>query len=168
MNEKLYYKTYSSPLGIIHLLAIKDALSSLMFDSQLPPSFNKESYERDNSLSLWNTVFDYLDLYFQSKPLPALPPLHLEGTPFQKVVWEQLLAIPYGERRKYGEIARLVGVKMNKPKMSAQAIGQAVSANPICVIVPCHRVVASGNKIGGYSGGIHIKQTLLALEGVKY
>ena len=86
-------------------------------------------------------------------------PLDLKGTRFQLQVWRVLLRIPYGETRSYGEIARAVG----RPK-AARAVGMANHSNPVAIVVPCHRVVASDGSLGGYAGGLEMKSCLLALE----
>lgn len=80
------------------------------------------------------------------------------GTIFQQCVWQALLTIPYGETVSYGEIARMVGCR------SAQAVGQAIGANPIAILIPCHRVIAANGKIGGYAYGEERKKRLLACE----
>jgi methylated-DNA-[protein]-cysteine S-methyltransferase len=85
--------------------------------------------------------------------------LDLRGTDFQRRVWDELLAIPYGETRTYAELARALG-----DPAAARAVGTANGANPIALIVPCHRVVATGGKLGGYGGGLPLKRRLLALE----
>jgi methylated-DNA-[protein]-cysteine S-methyltransferase len=85
--------------------------------------------------------------------------LDLRGTDFQRRVWEQLLAIPYGETRTYAELARTIG----EPG-AARAVGTANGANPCAIVVPCHRVVAAGGKLGGFGGGLPLKRRLLALE----
>jgi methylated-DNA-[protein]-cysteine S-methyltransferase len=85
--------------------------------------------------------------------------LDLRGTPFQRAVWEELLRIPYGETRTYAEIARAIG----RPQ-AVRAVGTANGANPVALVVPCHRVVATGGKLGGYGGGLALKERLLALE----
>ena len=82
----------------------------------------------------------------------------LKGTMFQQRVWQALLNVPYGETVNYGEIARMVGCK------SAQAVGQAIGANPIALIIPCHRVIAANGKLGGYAYGVEKKKRLLELE----
>jgi len=88
------------------------------------------------------------------------PPLDLRtGTAFQQRVWNALCAIPLGETKSYGDIAREVG----SPK-GTRAVGMACGANPIPLIVPCHRVVAAGGKLGGFSGGLDWKKRLLAIE----
>jgi O-6-methylguanine DNA methyltransferase len=86
-------------------------------------------------------------------------PLDLRGTPFQRRVWDELLEIPYGETRSYQEIARAV----RRPR-ALRAVGNANGANPVSLVVPCHRVVASGGKLGGYAGGLALKARLLAME----
>ncbi|CAN5633110.1 methylated-DNA--[protein]-cysteine S-methyltransferase [soil metagenome] len=94
-------------------------------------------------------------------PPPRLPPLDLDGhTSFRRAVWDALLRIPRGEVRSYGEIARALS------RGSPRAVGQAVGANPIPVLVPCHRVVASDGRLGGFSGGLERKVVLLGLEGM--
>lgn len=83
------------------------------------------------------------------------------GTPFQRRVWNALARIPYGQTRSYAEVAAGIG----KPG-AARAVGQANNRNPVAPFIPCHRVVASGGKLGGYGGGLLLKQKMLRLEGV--
>ena len=87
-----------------------------------------------------------------------MPRLNPQGTAFQKRVWTALLTIPYGETLSYGEITQMVGCR------SAQAVGQAVGANPIALIIPCHRVVGANGTLGGYAYGLNRKKQLLELE----
>lgn len=87
--------------------------------------------------------------------------LELSGTDFQVAVWEALAEIPYGETVTYAELAEMVG----HPN-AFRAVGSANGANPIPIVLPCHRVVASGGGLGGYGGGLPLKKSLLALEGV--
>ena len=89
-------------------------------------------------------------------------PLDLQGTEFQREVWNQLLAIPAGKTRSYLDVAQAI----NRPK-ATRAVAQACGANPVAVVVPCHRVVMSGGSIGGYSGLPGVKKALLAAEGVE-
>ncbi len=90
------------------------------------------------------------------------PPLAWTGTDFQKSVWRQMLKISMGKTKSYGEIAQAIG----KPK-AVRAVGGACGANPIPVLVPCHRVLAADKKIGGFGGGLDWKRSLLTREGVK-
>jgi O-6-methylguanine DNA methyltransferase len=97
--------------------------------------------------------------YLEGKRTDFDVPLDLRGTPFQQAVWSALLAIPYGETRSYADVARSVG----KPD-AVRAVGTANGANPVPLIVPCHRVIQSGGKLGGYGGGLDLKRRLLAME----
>lgn len=86
-------------------------------------------------------------------------PLELTGTPFQKRVWTHLLTIPYGETRSYRDVAEEIGA----PR-AVRAVGAANGANPVAIVVPCHRVIGAGGKLVGYGGGLELKRRLLALE----
>ena len=101
-----------------------------------------------------------LEEYFAGERREFDVPMELDGTAFQREVWAELTRIPYGETISYGELARRVG----RPS-APRAVGQANGRNPIPIIVPCHRVLAS-NGIGGYGGGLKVKRALLAVEGV--
>lgn len=97
--------------------------------------------------------------YFSGKRQEFDLPYFATGTPFQLMVWEELLKIPYGETRSYWELTEAIG----KPK-AARAVGNALNANPVAIIIPCHRVIASGGKLGGFGGGTELKRQLLELE----
>ena len=99
-----------------------------------------------------------LEAYFRGEA-PALPPLDLHGSAFDRVVWHALLEIPFGETRTYGALAARLGMPG-----AARAVGAANGRNPVCILVPCHRVVAAGGGLGGYSGGLDAKRWLLAHE----
>ena len=88
-------------------------------------------------------------------------PLDMQGTEFQKRVWRQLESIPYGETRSYSQIAEAIG-----SPQAVRAVGAANGANPIAIVVPCHRVIGAGGKLVGYGGGLPLKKRLLELEGV--
>jgi O-6-methylguanine DNA methyltransferase len=93
-----------------------------------------------------------------------LPPLDWNGaTDFQKSVWRQMLKISPGKTKSYGEIAERIG----KPK-AVRAVGSACGANPIPVLVPCHRILAANKKLGGFSGGLDWKRKLLSREGIRF
>ena len=97
----------------------------------------------------------------KGRDLQVVLPLDLHGTTFQLSVWNEMLKIPAGQTRSYAEIARSIG----RPR-AFRAVAQACGANQVPVVVPCHRVVASGGRLGGYTGGIEKKVALLASEGV--
>ena len=107
-----------------------------------------------------NETATQLEEYFAGDRTEFDVPMELDGTAFQNEVWAELSRIPYGETISYGELARRVG----RPK-GPRAVGQANGRNPIPIIVPCHRVLASSG-VGGYGGGLPMKRTLLAVEGV--
>lgn len=126
-----------------------------------------KTYVRKDDLPVFDIARHWLRRYFAGeKPDPGELPLGLVGTPFRMVVWGQLLRIPYGQTVTYGELAERVASQTGR-RTSARAVGGAVGHNPICVMVPCHRVVGSGGSLTGFAGGIEVKARLLALEGVK-
>ena len=155
-----YTATYSSPLGPIVIESDGEALTGLRIccekASAVPIEAPKEAVRTPPIIA---ETIQWLDDYFAGKRPCNVPRLNPQGTAFQKRVSTALLTIPYGETVSYGELVRMVGCK------SAQAIGQAVGANPIALIIPCHRVIAAHGKIGGYEYGIEIKKKLLELEG---
>ena len=174
----LYTATYNSPLGPIVIESDGEALTGLRFgDSGIGKALHPMPTHATSSLSIFDEAIRWLDDYFAGKQTKNAVMLkkdalnqknvariaaNPQGTAFQKRVWTTLLTIPYGKTVSYGEIARMVGCK------SAQAVGQAVGANPIALIIPCHRVIAAHGKIGGYAYGIEIKKKLLELEGKPY
>lgn len=103
-----------------------------------------------------------LEEYFSGRRRRFDLPLRMAGTPFQRAVWAFLLTIPYGRTYTYKEVAEALG----RPG-AARAVGSAVGSNPISIVVPCHRIVASGGKLGGYGGGLDAKRFLLDLEGIR-
>ncbi len=102
-----------------------------------------------------------LEAYFRGELREFQMTLDFEGTDFQKRVWRQLLTIPYGHTRSYTQIAQAIG----RPN-AVRAVGAANGANPIAIVVPCHRVIGASGKLVGYGGGLPLKKRLLALEGV--
>jgi len=159
--ETLYYSRMSSPVGPL-LIGMSDAaLVILEFDRGLPKLVNGAEVEWRESDVKTRIVRKQLEEYFAGKRRDFDLQLDLRGTEFRKNCWEQLLSIPYGETRSYGEIARAVG----NPQGS-RAVGQANHYNPVAIIVPCHRVLHVGGGLGGYTGGLEIKRRLLTIEGV--
>ncbi len=104
-------------------------------------------------------AMDELRRYFAGERVQFTCPLDLRGTAFQVAVWQEMRRIPYGETRTYGELARMIG----RPQ-APRAVGAASGANPVAIIVPCHRVVGSDGSLTGYGGGLPTKAWLLALE----
>lgn len=102
-----------------------------------------------------------LTAYFEGTLRAFSVPLDLRGTPFQMEAWQALQDIPYGEVRSYADIAGAIG----RPR-AVRAVGMANHANPVPIVVPCHRVIGSNRKLTGYGGGLDLKERLLRLEGV--
>lgn len=100
------------------------------------------------------------------RPEPERLPLGPAGSPFARTVWEILLTIPYGETITYGEVARRAAVRLGRECMAAQAVGHAVGANPVAIVIPCHRVMGARGDLTGYGGGLARKVALLKHEGV--
>jgi len=114
---------------------------------------------RDDHHPLIQEARRQLEKYFAGELRQFDLPLDLQGTPFQKRVWAALLAIPYGETRSYSQLALQIGA----PR-AARAVGSANHANPLAIVVPCHRVIAAGGVLGGYGGGLDRKRFQLELE----
>ncbi len=161
----MFYKyVYESSIGKILLLAKDECLVGCYFDSGkcYPSHIEQEAINKKTDVI--EETCRFLDCYFSYAIPVDYPKMELEGTSFQKEVWKLLLEIPYGKTVTYGDLARKMAVKRNKDKMSSQAIGQAVSKNPISIIVPCHRVIGTNGNLVGYAGGIDKKKSLLELE----
>ena len=144
------FKIFATPKGIrqIHLN-----------NKKITPKIYKATSLQPDDPYLFN-IFDQLEEYFNSKRKKFDFPIDLEGTDFQFKVWKELQKIPYGKVKSYREIAEKVG-----GKTFVRAVGRANGQNPLPIIIPCHRVVESSGRLGGYSGGIEIKIKLLELEG---
>lgn len=159
-EKTVYFTEYPSPLGTLLLTAEEDCLTGLWMDTA-PPVDGSEGANHPILLK----AKKWLDAYFRGDAPEIDFPLNPKGTAFQKQVWQILLTIPLGKVRTYGSIAREMAEKLGKEKMSAQAVGQAVGANPISIIIPCHRVVGAKGQLTGYAGGIDKKIWLLSHEG---
>ncbi len=109
----------------------------------------------------------WLDIYFSGEVPDFTPPYRLENaTEFRKEVLKRVASIPHGETTTYGKIAKSIAKERGIAKMSARAVGSAVGWNPICIIIPCHRVIGSDGSLTGYGGGMENKISLLKLEGM--
>ena len=147
-----------SPAGSLILAGDRDGLHVLSFASGMRPSTVHPSWQPDRE-GLLDGVRRELDHYFTGKLRSFTSRLAFGGTPFQHEVWTELCRIPYGETISYLDLAKRIG----NPK-AVRAVGLANGANPIAIIVPCHRVIGANGSLTGYGGGIPIKKALLALE----
>lgn len=159
----MIYTEMDSPLGTLLLLSDGACLTGLYMEKEKEI---QPHWQRREDLPAFCSARRWLERYFAGEAPEESVPLKLEGTSFQKRVWQILLTIPYGVTRTYGGIALQIAREMGKEKMSAQAVGQAVGRNPVSILVPCHRVVGTGGKLTGYAGGIDKKVWLLRHEGV--
>ncbi len=157
---------YPTPEGFDDLLMSTDgkALTGLWFagsrDENKHPLGVVETRRAMSQPPVIHDTYRWLDLYFTGRQPDFTPAYRLDGlTPFRKTVLDIVREIPFGKTMTYGEIAKRL--KIN----SAQAVGGAVGWNPICLIVPCHRVMGANGKLTGYGGGLHNKIALLKLEG---
>lgn len=155
-----------SPVGPL-VLESKDGvrLRSCLFTTGRQGTKTPKTSQRGHA-PVFDQTRDWLVRYFEGeRPDPAELPLDLEGTAFQLSVWEVLATIPYGETVTYGWVAERVGENRGK-RTSARAVGGAVGANPLGIIIPCHRVIGANGSLTGFGGGVEAKVTLLELEGV--
>ena len=161
-----YLWHYDSPLGPVTLGSNGISLTGLWFDGQkhFGNTLSKESQEV--FLPVFHETARWLDLYFDGRDPGFTPSICISTTPFQQSVLEILSRIPYGTTSTYGQIASAVAKERGLSSMSAQAVGQAVGRNPVSLIIPCHRVVASDGSLTGYAGGLWRKRELLLLEGI--
>jgi len=150
----MFYTWMESPVGRLLLAGDEKGLHKLLFGGK------PEVGWREDPVALAEPVRQ-LRAYFAGELRDFELPLAPAGTPFQLRVWRELCRIPYGQTISYGELARRVG----SPKGS-RAVGLANGANPIAIIVPCHRVIGSNGKLTGYGGGLKNKEWLLTLERV--
>lgn len=149
-----YWTTCESPLGPLTLMGGPEGLVALRF-----PSLGGGLAHDEHRPELFDAAVAQLHDYFSGTRRHFDLRLDLGGTPFQRAVWRQLSAIPYGETRSYGQLAQLIG----RPDR-ARAVGAAVGATPVPIIVPCHRAVAADGALTGYVGGLDRKRLLLDLE----
>ena len=154
-----------SPLGNIVVCAEHDALTGVFFTGQKHfPALSiadASGAEASQEPYVISQAREELDAFFAGElRVFTVPYQAIAGTPFQRQVWQELARIPYGERVSYGDIAR----RLNLPVGAARAIGSANGRNPISIIVPCHRVIASSGALTGYAGGLDRKDALLRLE----
>ncbi len=165
-----YLSRYETPRGFSDIILTSDGdyLTGLRFENYHGTE-NAEIPSVKPELLIFTQTREWLDIYFSGKSPDFTPIYSLTGlTPFRKEVIDIIRSIEYGRTMTYGEVARLLSEKRELPRMSAQAVGGAVAHNPICMIIPCHRVLGAGGRLTGYNGGLANKTALLAHEGITY
>lgn len=159
-----YIAKYKSPIGNITLASNGNELIGLWFDGQKFYADNLTNEFIEKNLEVFDQTKKWLDIYFSGENPSFTPPLSFFGiSSFRKRVWEIMLEVPFGKTITYGDIAKRISIETGK-KVSAQAVGGAVSHNSISLIIPCHRVVGKKGKLTGYAAGIDKKIKLLKLE----
>jgi methylated-DNA-[protein]-cysteine S-methyltransferase len=151
------FGTVESPLGAFTVVCVADGLYAISFPgAQPPPLLGLSDAAATAQLALAQAE---LHRYFAGEPRPFTLTLAPRGTAFQRAVWQEVAAVPFGETRSYAAIA----VRLGRP-LAARAVGHANGANPLPVVIPCHRLVGGDGQLRGYAGGLPMKQWLLDHE----
>lgn len=156
-DPEVFYWISESPVGRLLLVGSPKGLQGLQFQDGAHPRDIQPAWKK--AREPFRVVLEQLQEYFDGSRTRFQATLDLQGTPFQRQVWQALQRIPYGHTTSYGAIAKQVG----RPQAS-RAVGAANGQNPVSIIVPCHRVIGANGKLVGYGGGLPIKTALLALE----
>ena len=161
-RKRYVHKTMSSPVGVLTLVATDEGLAGVLWENDWPHRTPLRVGERDDRHLVLIETERQLNEYFSGGRTEFVLKLDVDGTPFQRKVWNALRTIPFGETRSYGDIAKQIG---NPGAM--RAVGAANGRNPVSIVVPCHRVIGSDGRLTGFGGGLDAKAFLLALEGTK-
>ncbi|WP_019142236.1 methylated-DNA--[protein]-cysteine S-methyltransferase [Noviherbaspirillum massiliense] len=154
-----YYTEYSSPLGKLLLAATDAGLCGVYFQEGHKYFKGTQAWQPAGAHHHLQETARQLDEYFAGRRAVFELPLDMSGTAFQKSVWQELVQLPYGDSTSYRTIAQRLG----NPK-AVRAVGSAIGRNPVCIIVPCHRVLGTSGSLAGYAGGLERKRYLLAHE----
>lgn len=156
------YTLLDSPLGKLTLTSDGKHLTGIHFPRRDGQAAVERTWQRDDAAPVLARARAQLAEYFSGKRTRFELPLRPQGTAFQQSVWRALLKVPFGKTSTYGALAAAIG----RPS-AARAVGAAVGANPLAVVVPCHRIIGADGTLTGYAGGLARKTKLLALEGVR-
>lgn len=162
-----YKYVYQTPENFSNMIMNSDGecLTGLWFEDSRDSSKHTVNCEEKN-LEIFKETGKWLDIYFSGKKPNFIPKYKIENlTPFRQEVIDIMNSIEYGKIVTYNDISKIIAKKRNLKRMSSQAVGGAVGWNPICIIIPCHRVVETNGSLTGYGGGIKNKIELLKLEG---
>ena len=169
-----YVWKYETPEGFDDMWMSSDGevLTGLWFDGLKDAAKHVTKHTADGRqrlLPVFEETIRWLDIYFGGGVPDFVPTYRVENlTDFRGEVQEKMREIPYGKTVTYGDIAQAIAETRGLERMSAQAVGGAVGANPICIIVPCHRVMGAGGRLTGYGGGLENKKALLRLEDIGF
>ncbi len=155
-----YYKTMTSSVGKLKLIATDRGLAAVLWENDKPGRVRLAPLAEDKQHPILLEAERQLNEYLDGKRRAFSIRLDPVGTDFQLKVWEALKTIPFGETRSYGQIAEQIG-----QASAVRAVGAANGRNPLSVIVPCHRVIGASGDLTGFAGGLEIKERLLTLEG---
>jgi methylated-DNA-[protein]-cysteine S-methyltransferase len=155
----LVSKALHSPVGKLKLVGSDRGLAAVLWENDDPRRVRLGDIREVEDHPVLAHAELQLNEYFEGRRVSFSMELEMRGTHFQQAVWEALLAIPFGETRSYGQIAKRLG----KPN-AARAVGAANGRNPLSIIVPCHRVVGHSGRLTGFAGGLEAKSYLLTLE----
>ncbi len=162
----VYCTSFDSKVGLIYIASTDDGVCKLSVPRQTKKDFikwlreNFDDSEVVDNKSRNREAIDQLTRYFNGKLAKFAVPVDLHGTPFQVRVWKELQRIPYGSTISYKQLAKRLGTSRG-----FQAVGRANAANPVPIIIPCHRVLGTDGSLVGYASGIKTKEFLLRLEG---
>jgi methylated-DNA-[protein]-cysteine S-methyltransferase len=160
MNDgHILYAVFDSPVGRLTVSTNGQAITGLHIEGDRYFTDAPQGWALDPHQPLLQEAGHQLDEYFAGRRRTFEVPIQLTGTPFQQAVWQALQDIPSGDTTTYSQIAQTIG----RPK-AVRAVGTAIGRNPACILVPCHRVLASDGGFGGYVAGIACKEHLLRLE----
>ena len=163
----IYKYKYKTPNELSNILMNSDGkyLTGLWFEKSKDTKKHELNCE-EKELSIFKETSKWLDIYFSGKQPDFIPMYKINDiTPFRKEVIDIINTIQFGETITYNDISKIIAKRRGIKRMSSQAVGGAVGWNPICIIVPCHRVVGTNGSLTGYGGGIENKVELLKLEG---
>ena len=154
----MFYRYQQSPIGRLFMVGDENGLQQLLMDVERTPWLIADGWQEAGAQL--DDASRQLDEYFEGRRQRFELRLNPQGTPFQQAVWRALQQIPFGKIDSYSALAQ----RIERPK-AVRAVGAANGANPICIIIPCHRVIGRDGSLTGFAGGLPRKQLLLELEG---
>jgi O-6-methylguanine DNA methyltransferase len=167
-GKTVFVSSVRTPVGVLTMAADDEGVLGLLYDNpRKKPRFLDNATKRPDH-RVFKDLESWLRDYFDGKNPRERPPLKPPGTAFETEVFDIVLTIPYGKTFSYKEVTSAWLEKTGKERMSHRAVGQAVGKNPAAILIPCHRVITSDQRLGGYGGGLANKKFLLNLEGFRF